>query len=745
MAEPIGAARVELSANRAQFKSDLDGAKSDVRSFANSAKNAMTDFRSSISRGTKELISFKTAGAAVAGAAGLLAVTKVAVDFASKINDVAKAAEVSTKFLQEMRYAAKQSGVDFESFDSALLGFTKRLGDMKNGTGALYTNLKALSPALAESVKGAPSVEAAFQMIVNAADRMGDASQRNALLAAAFGREAGVKLAGLVKEGAKGIDILRERAQKLGLVLSDELIARADQAGDELDTLTDMFKVAGVSLGLELVPFMREFVKLMTDPRAVDSARAIGKALTEGLRFVVDNGQLIITVMSAMVGAKLGGMAGPWGALAGSVSAATAAYIAFDKATEGTGIELEKLEKRLAELIVLQDQWDRNGETGSGFRRDLFDTQEKVIALRAKLAETKTTTEELAATNNTVAGPAFNAAAENANKLTAELVKQNEQLRSLIAAQRDEPSAINFITDAQDALNEAKKQNIDLTTTEGAAWRQAYIEGKQLERLQKDAAKVLEDVKTPLDNYNHKLSELRRLLDEDAISQDTFNKGVKAAQKELDDNNEELKKSKDLARDLGLTFTSAFEEAIAGGGDLRDVLQGLEADLIKLAARKLATEPLFNWFGSVLSNMMGAGGTPIDGGSGGAGGGIFSWLGSLVGFAHGGSFEVGGDAGIDKNLVAFKATRGETVTVSTPGENGALDGGAVMVDASTTVNIYGGEGKAQTRESQNGSGGKTIDVFLDESVAKAINTPGSRTGRALKQIYGSEQQLKGRG
>jgi len=38
------------------------------------------------------------------------------------------------------------------------------------------------------------------------------------------------------------------------------------------------------------------------------------------------------------------------------------------------------------------------------------------------------------------------------------------------------------------------------------------------------------------------------------------------------------------------------------------------------------------------------------------------------GYASGGSFIVGGRQGVDQNLVAFRATRGERVTISRPGE-----------------------------------------------------------------------------
>jgi hypothetical protein len=43
----------------------------------------------------------------------------------------------------------------------------------------------------------------------------------------------------------------------------------------------------------------------------------------------------------------------------------------------------------------------------------------------------------------------------------------------------------------------------------------------------------------------------------------------------------------------------------------------------------------------------------------------------LPGFQHGGSFTVGGQPGPDQNLVAFRATRGEKVTIAPPGRGNA--------------------------------------------------------------------------
>ena len=69
-----------------------------------------------------------------------------------------------------------------------------------------------------------------------------------------------------------------------------------------------------------------------------------------------------------------------------------------------------------------------------------------------------------------------------------------------------------------------------------------------------------------------------------------------------------------------------------------------------------------------------------------AGGGIGSFLGNmfadLLGFQHGGSFKVGGSGGKDSQLVAFKASPNERVSVETPGQQNKKGGSNVTyIDA----------------------------------------------------------------
>lgn len=77
-------------------------------------------------------------------------------------------------------------------------------------------------------------------------------------------------------------------------------------------------------------------------------------------------------------------------------------------------------------------------------------------------------------------------------------------------------------------------------------------------------------------------------------------------------------------------------------------------------------------------------------GSGSAAGGfIESLLGGLLGFASGGSFMVGGAGGVDSQLVAFKASPNERVSVTKPGQSDGSGGGNTTVDIRVAVDNNG--------------------------------------------------------
>lgn len=118
-----------------------------------------------------------------------------------------------------------------------------------------------------------------------------------------------------------------------------------------------------------------------------------------------------------------------------------------------------------------------------------------------------------------------------------------------------------------------------------------------------------------------------------------------------------LKGTETAFQDVGDSAMSAFSglgssisAAINGTKEWSSVLSDVIGQLADIALKQLAGS-----FG---------------GGGGGGFGGIFTGLlGGLLGFANGGSFQVGGAGGVDSQLVAFKASPNETVSVTKPGQS----------------------------------------------------------------------------
>ena len=121
---------------------------------------------------------------------------------------------------------------------------------------------------------------------------------------------------------------------------------------------------------------------------------------------------------------------------------------------------------------------------------------------------------------------------------------------------------------------------------------------------------------------------------------------------------------KQRANELGSTVSNAVVGAFDGLTDaivnfaktgelnIKAVFASLAAEMLKIATNQL------------FAQLLGG----LGGGLGGGGGGIGGGLGKLLGFQNGGSGMVTGAGGTDSSLVAFRATPGERVDISTPGQ-----------------------------------------------------------------------------
>ncbi len=214
------------------------------------------------------------AATAIGGAlAGMFAVdtvtkwhdmSKAALDAAGSLGETAAQIGVTTNALQEYRYAATQAGVSQEGMDKALAQLTKRLGEAAQGAKAPTEALSRLGITL-DDVKG-KSTGDVLPMIAEGIAKIKDPAQQAAIAVDLFGK-AGQSLLPLLSEGAAGVNRLREDAHKLGVVMSEQAIARADEAAD---TIAAQERVAEA-----------QRVAILSSKENTEAALAYSRAMTE--------------------------------------------------------------------------------------------------------------------------------------------------------------------------------------------------------------------------------------------------------------------------------------------------------------------------------------------------------------------------------------------------------------------------------------------------------------------------------
>ncbi len=216
-----------------------------------------------------------------------LATAKKAVDDFSKTGDVAARLGVHVERLQELRFAAEQSGMAVDNFDVAFRRFIRRSSEAALGGGAavgafreLGIELRDNEGRLKESDKLLGEVADALMQVKTPADRL--------RLAFKLFDTDGAAMVNVLANGSRGLDEFARKAQELGLIVDRHLIERAEALGDELDVATRIidtkFKQALISLAPVIVMVADVAARLADDIRkVVDAFRALEDKTTTAL------------------------------------------------------------------------------------------------------------------------------------------------------------------------------------------------------------------------------------------------------------------------------------------------------------------------------------------------------------------------------------------------------------------------------------------------------------------------------
>lgn len=219
----------------------LEKARTDLDRAGNSAKQADKSMES-LARNTSILASIEIGRLFIDGIQSLANVFR---DISSRVtslvssanssvdtlNDFSARTGIGVEALQGYSLAAKLAGVDTEQFGAAVQKLAVNIGKAAPGD-ALDKALKGINLSVAEL--RALSPEQQFSEIGNAISQLPTAADRAAAAVAVFGKQ-GAALAPLFREGAASIEELQARAERLGIIISEQQVGNVADMNDAFD------------------------------------------------------------------------------------------------------------------------------------------------------------------------------------------------------------------------------------------------------------------------------------------------------------------------------------------------------------------------------------------------------------------------------------------------------------------------------------------------------------------------------
>lgn len=254
---PILKLLAELGLNKTGFDAGMDAATAKSKAFSNSLKSTL---------------------AGAFSVAAIAAYTRHVIETVSHIEDLSQKVGVGTETLQELDYAAKQSGSSLDAVANSFRALSKArleaLQDKNSKAGQAFGAMGISSGDLKSE-----NLEQTWKRIAETIRTTDFGAAELAIVDELLGRAAGE----LLPMFKAGVEQSSEEARNLGLIISDEVVSSIDDAGDAIDRMATKLKATVAPAIKYIVDRMRDLYDLAD--LMVGNIGAIIGALSGGATF----------------------------------------------------------------------------------------------------------------------------------------------------------------------------------------------------------------------------------------------------------------------------------------------------------------------------------------------------------------------------------------------------------------------------------------------------------------------------
>jgi hypothetical protein len=281
-----------------ELRADATNLNNTFKDAARQSKTFNDTMKASLNAAKQIGETMAVAGAAVTGALGLM--VKQAADYGDALRDASIRTGVTVQSMAGLKLAAEQSGASFD--------------DLQTGLKKLAVNADAATKSGSEQQKMFAAMGITVKDVHTGAmrpmsDILGDVAEhfKNSTDATAEAGEAvklfgknGVTLIEFLELGKTGLQEFQERAQRLGLVISNDVADQADKFKDTLNDLSAAQTGASIVIGNALLPKLTEFAVTLTN--TIASVSKFAEEHKQLVPIVAEAGAAITLVGGALTG-----------------------------------------------------------------------------------------------------------------------------------------------------------------------------------------------------------------------------------------------------------------------------------------------------------------------------------------------------------------------------------------------------------------------------------------------------------
>lgn len=552
----IATLSIDLEARLANLQAGLDRAGYLAEQQASRIDRAFTGLRNTAA----------SLGGVIAGAfavEGMAAFVRHTIDGLDALNDLADATGASIRNISALEDVAARTGTSFESVGTALVKFNSALKET-DPNGPMARALAQIGLNAAELRKIDP-VDA-LKRTADALAGFADDGDKARLVQELFGKS--------IREVAPLLKDLAD-AQEINGTVTNEAARQAEIFNQQLFALRKNSEDSARAIASKLLPAVNDFI---VTARQGGFAKALGLDELPGKISMVSTAYqglwAAIKAADAMAAARIApGWDLPRQRLAEATEQAKALARSFDEANRSR-LKLT----------------DGSAGGGRGFVNPdaVRASVGPLLPAAEKAKAAKEVTDYAMEIRQAVAKMVSDSDVARLGQLNAEL----EELAKLAAAGLD-PA---IVADVQQRL-QGMIAKIQPPTTAQEDFRRSELGGGASPQELKDYADKLERINhllaaTPTEKQERLQQDITLLAAEFEAGRVSAEKYTEAVQALVGTLPEDLAKTNDIAKELGMTFASAAEDAIVKWRGFGALIDGLATDVQRILARKLITEPL---------------------------------------------------------------------------------------------------------------------------------------------------------